>query len=188
MKLFYTLLLSLTGLLLSSHSVAQGSLAALDAKNGFKDAKLGTALTQFKGIVPYKGDKLGSMVRPSDAKRIGDIPLKYIKYNFYKGKLASILVMVDIDYKDEILATLTNAYGRGIESIGCFRAWKTQKVDMELLPTLVSDDGIEGALIRIKSVAISRQIDADNVGSFGRFVDKYNRDMAKKGKKRQSDL
>ena len=192
MKLFYTLLLSLAGLLISSHSIAQGSLAALDAKNGFKDAKLGTARTQFKGLVPYKGDKLGSMVRPSDVKRIGDIPLKYIKYNFYKGKLASILVIADISYKDAIISTLKVGYGPGVESVGCYRAWKGNKVVMTLPFVLVPDDSIVGVLIKIESIAISQQINADyaakEAGSFGRFIDKKNREAEKIGKKRQLDL
>jgi hypothetical protein len=65
-------------------------------------------------------------------------------------------------------------------------------VEMTLPFILIPDDGIVGVLIRIASVPLSRQIEAEykaeSAGSFGRFVDKYNRDIEKKGNKRQSDL
>ena len=185
MKLFYTLLLSLAGLLISSHSIAQGSLAALDAKNGFRDAKLGMKLSQFKGMYIYKADKAGDYVRNTDKKMIGDIPLKQIKYRFHKGILYGIFITADFNYGDDLVSVLESSYGKSKEDKYKNKYWKTSQIEMRLCPTIFSEDDMDGMTIQIISISLAQKARYENMQE---FVEKQNAGYDKQAAKRKADL
>ena len=114
------------------------NLAALDAKNGFKDAKFGMPLSHFKGMkLIYSSPSSGSKgyIRISDKKAIGDIPLTGITYYFFNNKLRSVHVRANIKFQPEILQTLEASYGPGnltAHSAGSFYGyWETKNVILQ---------------------------------------------------------
>ena len=101
--------------IVSNQALAQGSFYELDAKNGFRDAKLGAPLSSFSDmrLTNYK-DILGYATiyeRVNDNKRLGNVPLNRIDYYFYKGRLCSITLIADAKYFGDVLHTLHTAYG-----------------------------------------------------------------------------
>lgn len=181
MKYYYILLLLLAGLLLSSHSMAQGSLAALDAKNGFRDAKFGMTRAQLKGMVLYKGDDFGNYIRPADRKMIGDIPLRTIRYRFHKGVLYSLFIVIDSRYKDQILETFRIAYGPGRNSpkLAGFQNWKGKKIELSISHTTIA--GIRALHIEMSNNYLTLLSNQEN-------MDQENAIEHKMEQKRQSDL
>lgn len=148
MKHFYTLLLLLLGLTVSYQSVAQGSLAALDAKNGFKDAKFGMSISAFKGLT-LDEDEMNSEQRkyyrgPTYNNVLGNTKLKYIQYSFYKGRLDKIVFVVKGNTACyNVLKAVQVAYGPGIEGkvIDGELNWKGNLVYLRLTP--MKDDGVD---------------------------------------------
>ncbi len=108
-------LTTIAAVLLSGLAEAQ-STGALDAKNGFRDAKFGMPLSSFKGMVKgvfYKpNEESNSYSRPSDALRIGDIKLKSIDYTFYLGRLSAINIAPEGEDDTALLYTFINLYGQ----------------------------------------------------------------------------
>jgi hypothetical protein len=187
MKYFYTLLLLLSGLLISSHSVAQGSLAALDGKNGFRDAKLGMSLSQFRGMVRFrKAENMSFYRRASDKMVLGDIPLKEISYTFYKGKLESISIEFPQKYLNEVIETLKMAYGEGGKDPSKYQAyynvWKSKLVILDVMIPMFSEKP-ENSLpsINFTSILLSQQMHREQ---FQESIDRINTDASK----RKSDL
>ena len=185
MKNLCALLLLLTGLLISSHSVAQGSLAALNAKNGFRDAKLGMPVTQLKGIVRvYKVGNSSLYRRPNDKKSIGDIPLKDIRYMFYKGKLQEVTVSFDEKYTGEINQTLTTSYGNGgKEKYPVYGEWVTQKIRVRILAKNLLPDNprTNWPCIQYTSIKLKEQEENEN-------LEDLVKEMNSRPGKRQADL
>lgn len=144
MNYLYTLLLVLASLLMSSHSVAQGSLASLDTKNGFRDAKIGMPISAFKGMIlikedhPDKNPVFTRYIRPSDKLMLGDIPLKTILYTFLDKRLHSIWVPVcSINDNQKILAIFTTAYGKWDKlSTPKHYSWFGKNVTLGFLPVI----------------------------------------------------
>ena len=130
MKLFYTLLLLLAGLLISSHSVAQGSVAALDAKNGFKGYAFGSSIDKFKGKSAESGtvseydesfnEKFdwylnSKYLKPYELKEkvasIGDLHISPPTYYFFNGKLMRIDYFAESYEGNEIVKMYKSLYG-----------------------------------------------------------------------------
>ena len=113
-------LLFLVGLLvLPLQSFAQGSLTDLDAKNGFRNVKFGVLRSTFKDLVstdadPNEKSDWKNYERRSDSKTLGDIPLDYISYKFYKNYLIQISLQSKGHF-EEIFETITQAYGKHSE-------------------------------------------------------------------------
>jgi hypothetical protein len=107
MKHFFLFLLA--GLLVYFHSVAQGSLAALDSKYGFKGYRFGSSLDKCTGLV-YDGAMISKYDESFDRKRdwylnledlktyqttennttIGDLKVGSPTYYFHNNKLMRI--------------------------------------------------------------------------------------------------
>jgi len=142
MKLFYTLLLLLVGLLTSSPSVAQGSLAALDTKNGFKDAKFGMPLSAFKGMVlqknhnPFSTSSTKICRRPTYENKVGNIKLDYVEYEFTDDVLYVIVFTVKgMANCKNVLKAIQSAYGPGeVWPTKMGMSWKGKEVYLNLLP------------------------------------------------------
>ena len=100
-------------------SNAQGSLVDLDAKNGFRDAVFGSLFSSFKGMSsvdpPNEKSDWRHFERKSDTKMLGDIPLDYITYLFYKGYLYQVGMQTKGHF-NEIFDTITQAYGKHTET------------------------------------------------------------------------
>ena len=162
MKSFYTLLLSLASLLTSTYSVAQGSLAALEKKHGFRDAKVGMPFASFD-ITPIKhygefhpGD-YHIYYRLRDSKMLGDIPLAWIKYHFYKGYLKQISILASYADKDAIIETLQTLYGPGEKTLNSYRLWESANVGLLVHQAFEYVDGIPGIEIMYWSRSINAQ-------------------------------
>ena len=100
-------------------SFAQGSLADLDAKNGFRNVKLGAFRSSFQDLIstdadPNEKSDWKNYERRSDDKTLGDIPLDYISYKFYKDYLIQISLQSKGHFK-ELFETITQAYGEHSE-------------------------------------------------------------------------
>jgi hypothetical protein len=98
-----------------NHVRAQGSTKDLDEKNGFRDAKFGAHFSSFRNMVysdyPNKKDESYWFSRTTDTLALGDIPLSYITYLFYKSRLIRVGSESEGHFK-EIYDTLTEAYGK----------------------------------------------------------------------------
>lgn len=114
------LFLSLAGLfILPLNSFAQGSLIDLDTKNGFRNVKFGVLRSSLQDMVstdadPNEKSDYKNYERRSDDKTLGDIPLDYISYKFYKNYLIQISLQSKGHFK-ELFETITQAYGEHSE-------------------------------------------------------------------------
>jgi hypothetical protein len=92
-----------------------GSLAKLDEKNGFRDVRLLTPLTEFNDLefVELKNG-MGCFKRPKEDLVVGDATVGSIRYCFYKGRLGSV-----------------SLWGAGAKTAG--ELWKGEKVTAVLL-------------------------------------------------------
>jgi hypothetical protein len=92
---------------------APGTLAYLDAKNGFRDLTFGDPPTPEMDLVTDAGD-LKTYVRPSDDLTLGGAQLQTIGYRFYKDCLYSVAIIAK-GYANgvAILEVLRQAYGKG---------------------------------------------------------------------------
>lgn len=83
----------------------KGSLEALDAKNGFRDVKLGTKVAAMKGLKLRKKEGRNVVYsRAGDSKKFGGAVLEDIGYLFSNGELLSVVLLVKGDHN--ISATL----------------------------------------------------------------------------------
>jgi len=152
MKLAYTfntLLLTLLLLTQACHSQntksdqEQGSLAALDEKNGFQDAKFGMPLSAFSGMIPDENNESGyshqTYTRLSDKKMLGEIPLSLVEYTFYKDRLISIQFRAEGEENSyNVLQALRTAYGPGKETI-LGPVWEGKNVLMNSIKLIVEE-------------------------------------------------
>jgi hypothetical protein len=90
-----------------------GSLAYLDARNGFRDLTFGDPPQQGMRVVEDHGDTK-YYTRPSDDLTIGGAKIKEISYGFYKGRLYSVLIETEgLLNSRALLEVLQQAYGTG---------------------------------------------------------------------------
>ena len=135
MKSFYTLLLSLAGLLLSSHSVAQGSLAALEMKKGFRDAKIGMPLSAFEDMrivkdSPSKSEQV--YYRLTDVMSIETLPLANLLYFFKEGRLIKVrITFLDGVSPISIAEILTRYYGKCHNDDGYSKFWVAKSLSLK---------------------------------------------------------
>lgn len=106
-------------MLVQANLFAQGTVAKLDLKNGFKDAKLEANIATFSHLVEERcGSKeepyIKCYTRTTDVLTVGTAALDKIQYNFYKGALG--IIAVTVKGRNNIVAigeALEAAYGPG---------------------------------------------------------------------------
>ncbi|MGD0756205.1 MAG: hypothetical protein ABR927_14220 [Bacteroidales bacterium] len=154
------------------------NLKALDDKNGFREAKFGMSASSFKkleqmkepplvGLDPSKNKNVdrtklypvkGSYYDKDVDLHIGNFPLDYVVYHFYKDKLVSIGIKVSqgLTNQNGVLEVLETAYGKGVFEKNddkwhpiTYRIWEGEKVKM--VYTLGNDLEIVGIMISISS-------------------------------------
>lgn len=121
----------------------QGTLDALDEKNGFQDAKFGMPLSSFDGMIPDENNEPDNShktyTRLSDKRMLGEIPLSLVEYTFYKDRLISIQFRAE--GKENIYNTLQAlhaAYGPGKETV-FGPIWEGQNVLMNSIRLTVEE-------------------------------------------------
>lgn len=143
MKHFYTLLFLLVSLTVSYQSVAQGSLAALDAKNGFRDVKFGASIKSYPGMTLAEDDyplaTTKTYVRKADKLRIGDVKISTIFYRFFKGHLSDVsFILNGKKESDELLKAFEYLYGPH-QTENNWTKWETGKILVWYLPNEAMD-------------------------------------------------
>jgi hypothetical protein len=90
-----------------------GSLAYLDAKNGFRDLTFGDPPTPDMQLTEESGD-FRTYVRATDDLTIGEAHLQFIAYRFYKNRFGAAVVGTK-GYANSValLEVLRQAYGQG---------------------------------------------------------------------------
>jgi hypothetical protein len=115
--LYPTLACSQSTLEIPAPPVKMGSLAYLDARNGFRDVTFGDAITKYPDMV--KDSTSGALTcyrRPTDDLVVGEGTLASIHYCFYKARLSHVLLKAtDHSNTKAVLQTLQHAYGAGIQ-------------------------------------------------------------------------
>ena len=125
-------------LLLSSCRFGQ-TIDALDAKNGFRDAKFGTPFSEFNGLIasPYStSDNVNThYIRASENKMLGEVPLFYVEYNFLYGKLRNIDFVVKGATNQQIVVRgLKEAFGPGKDYVATVGTeWEGENVILTYL-------------------------------------------------------
>src|SRR3712207_4078471 len=110
---FYLLLLPLTMLFLGP---ANGqSIAQLDKKNGFRDAKMGAPLKSFRNLILTESEGNTKYYRrKTDVMQMRDVTFADITYGFYKGRLSHVFITVNgVDNSRRFAALLESLYGEG---------------------------------------------------------------------------
>jgi len=154
------------------------NLKALDDKNGFREAKFGVSPSSFKnleqvkttpiiGLDPEKSKNVdrtklypvkGEYYDKDVDLHIGNFPLDYVVYHFYKDKLVSIGIKVSqgLTNQDGVLDVLETAYGKGVFEKNddkwhpiTYSIWEGEKVKM--VYTLGNDLEVVGIMISISS-------------------------------------
>lgn len=117
-----------------AESAEPGTLAALDEKRGFRDAKFGMTVKQFRGLSkPKREAGLAVYTRSTDSLTIGSGKLFLIRYGFKDGRLVAVFLDA---YGDEnsnaVLNALQAAYGPGEQENQFIREykWNGEKVIM----------------------------------------------------------
>jgi hypothetical protein len=92
-----------------------GSVAKLDAKNGFRDVRLLTPLSEFHDLefVELKNG-MGCFKRRTEDLIVGEATVGSIRYCFYKGRLGSVSVWgAGAKTAGDLLKELRENYGNG---------------------------------------------------------------------------
>ena len=101
---------------------AAADLAALDAQDGFRDARFGAAFESFEGLElltdrAARGSTL--YVRPGDELRLGEATLDGVTYGFHAGRLYFVILFTSGERNARAtLAELERAYGAGVRGPG----------------------------------------------------------------------
>lgn len=139
----------------------QGTLDALDEKNGFQDAKFGMPLSAFSGMIPDDNNEPGyshqTYTRVSDKKMLGEIPLSLVEYTFYKDRLISIQFRAEGEENSyNVLQALRTAYGPGKETI-LGPVWEGENVLMNSMKLTVEETKKNYIRIDISSQKMYRE-------------------------------
>ncbi|RTQ48131.1 hypothetical protein EJV47_16985 [Hymenobacter gummosus] len=153
----YPLLLLSAGLSLAfSPAQAQSSPRALDARNGFLDAKFGMPASELEGV------RLTSTVGAKQVyERVGKLPtlggnkLSRVHYTFYNNQLCSIMLNVaGKSNNDGVLRTLQQAYGTGTAE-GRTRTWEGRTVSL-VFGTMGQDQA--NGVVSVSNKALVKQM------------------------------
>lgn len=95
-----------------SISAPKGTIAALDAKNGFREVTFGTKIKLGKEWVKLEESKgLTIVTRTSDRKELGKAKLEGIAYGLFDEKVIIITILAKGDNASAVLDALKAAYG-----------------------------------------------------------------------------
>lgn len=105
-----------------------GSIEALDAKNGFRQYKLGAPIADYPNL-KSKG-KLG-YIAPNESMNVGEFKISSLSFSAYEGRVSSIMFMAS-GLKDThgIISALKAQYGEGEDTGNNMQAWKGKKATM----------------------------------------------------------
>lgn len=94
------------------------SIQALDEQYGFHGARFESAVTSYKGLaLAEKGGDTRFYRRPTDVKTMGEGELSSIRYGFYKGRLAMVILETKgLTNSRAVLAALVAQYGPGAQN------------------------------------------------------------------------
>lgn len=138
MNHLYALLFILVNLAVGYKSVAQGSLAALDAKNGFRDVKFGASIKNYPGMTLADGNyplsTTKTYIRKTDKLKIGDVRINPISYRFFKGRLSDVeFTFSGKEEANELLKAFEFLYGPHQMQNNWIK-WETDKILVWYLP------------------------------------------------------
>lgn len=104
------------------------TVEALDAKNGFRQYKLGTPVADYPTL---KLRTKNMYVAPSEVLTVGDVKLMSLGFSAYKDKLAVVMFSAMGEANcDKLLEILTAQYGQGKDAGYQKLAWVGQKATM----------------------------------------------------------
>ena len=99
-----------------------GDLKALDAENGFRDARFGTSLDTLDGLqLLTESGAAGTQlyIRPDESLEIGAARLDGVTYGFYRERLYFVAIFTSGQRNTEaVLARFQEAYGPGAAVAG----------------------------------------------------------------------
>ena len=134
----------LLGLALLSGTAAAGSLAELDRKNGFRDARFGMSPSELGVLEPaFDLGADSAFTRPSDSVRVGEATLDTIAYFFHKERLWSVYLHTKGKQNSRaLLRALQGAYGPGSRPNEYLpkHVWRSAKVAMVYEENTITGD------------------------------------------------
>ena len=86
--------------------IAPGTLRYLDAKNGFRDTKLGGSEKDIPNLVLKSSDDargLKTYTRSDETLSFNGVPLKSVEYTFLKGELFQVVAKWSVEEKGAVL-------------------------------------------------------------------------------------
>jgi hypothetical protein len=138
---------------------------ALDAEDGFRDARFGTRVESFEGleIISDRGARGTKVyVRPTDALEFGAARLDGVTYGFYAQELYFVALFTSGSRNTRaVLAQLEQAYGPGTPVDGNAKEyiWQGRKVILHFREDPVTAMGMVG----LTSVGIDARVKAEHV-------------------------
>ena len=109
------LLLLLFNCFLSSSAAIGQTIAQLEKKNGFRDARFGASVKTFKNLVlTEKEGNTKYYRRKTDVLEMKGIPFADITYGFYKDRLSHIFITINgVENSRKFASLLESLYGEG---------------------------------------------------------------------------
>lgn len=144
-------------------SAAAGDLEALDAENGFRDARFGAPVESFDDLelISENGARGTRVyVRRDDALSLGDAALDGITYGFHQGRLYFVALLSSGRRNARaVLAELERAYGPGERLDGEAREflWQGRQVSLHFREDPTTAMGMVG----ITSLVIDAELKAE---------------------------
>lgn len=145
---------------LSAGEIAPGSLAYLDAKNGFRELHFGDPPKKDMILVESFGEEK-VYKRSRENLIIGAAKVENIVYLFYKNRLSSVIIWTKgIINSSAMLEVLREAYGAGFQSNQYLEhiLWSGSKVNLLYAQNVITRD----AQITFFSIPIGRETEKDN--------------------------
>ncbi|RPD47587.1 hypothetical protein DNI29_09015 [Hymenobacter sediminis] len=136
--------LSLSAVSASAQEQQTSSIQALDEQYGFHGARFESSVNSYKGLaLAEKGGDTRFYRRPTDVKTMGEGELSSIRYGFYKGKLAMVILETKgLTNSRAVLAALVAQYGPGAQNNPYQQrfAWNGKEVTMSYDENAGSND------------------------------------------------
>jgi hypothetical protein len=143
-----------------SPPVPMGSLAYLDARNGFRAAQFGAPRSSFTGLELVEKGEVIFYQRKNENLQIGEGQAKAITYGFYQDRLLVINIeTVGMSNSQAVLLVFQQAYGPGAQDNKYLQQyhWLGQKVFV----TYKENSATHNALISLLSVPLQHEIAAE---------------------------
>lgn len=99
-----------------SPAAPKGTVAALDAKNGFREVTFGTDVKVGKEWVKVEESKgLILVTRTSERKELGKAKLEGVVYGLHENKVITVTILAKGDNASAVLEALKSAYGEPVQ-------------------------------------------------------------------------